>query len=135
MTSVTRREQGRSRRDHALLARYCANRDQASREALVERFMPLARSLAGRYRAGGEEDDLVQVASVGLLKAIDRYDPSRGIAFSSFAVPTILGELKRYFRDHGWTVRVPRDVQELSLRIGSVSEVRARPDDPEVPPP
>jgi len=64
----------------------------------------------------------MQVAYLGLLKAIDRYDPERGIAFSSFAVPTILGEIKRYFRDHGWTVRAPRDVQELAARAGRITD-------------
>jgi RNA polymerase sigma-B factor len=111
-----------ARDDRLLWQVHDAQRDHASREALVERFLPLARHLARRYQGGGEDEDLVQVASLGLLKAIDRFDPSRGIAFSSFAVPTIVGEIKRYFRDHGWAVRVPRDVQELALRLGSVSQ-------------
>src|SRR5204862_349822 len=80
-----------------------------AREALIRRCLPLARSLAGRYaRAGESLEDLVQVANIGLIKAVDRFDPTRGIAFSSFAVPSILGELKRHFRDHGWAARVPR---------------------------
>ncbi len=84
----------------------------------MQRFLPLARHLARRYRGGGDHlEDLMQVASIGLLNAIDRYDPDRGIAFSSFAVPTILGEIKRYFRDKGWTVRVPRELQERSLAV------------------
>ena len=113
----------RSRSDELLLfERHRAAPSQATREALVERFLPLALHLARRYPAGGEAEDLGQVASLGLLKAIDRYDPARGIAFSSFAVPTILGELKRHFRDHGWSVRPPREVQELSGRLGSISE-------------
>jgi RNA polymerase sigma-B factor len=89
----------------------------------VERFLPLARQLARRYQRAGEQfDDLVQVASLGLLKAVDRFDPERETAFSSFAVPTILGELKRHFRDKSWSVRVPRDLQELAVRLEPVSE-------------
>jgi RNA polymerase sigma-B factor len=81
----------------------------------------LARHLAGRYRGRGELDDLQQVAAVGLMKAIDRFDLDRGLAFSSFAVPTIVGELERHFRDQGWMVRVPRSLQELTLRIDRLS--------------
>ena len=101
--------------------------DAEAREELVQRFLPLARQLARRYQRGGEPlDDLVQVASLGLLKAIDRFDPSREVAFSSFAVPTILGELKRHFRDKGWSVRVPRDLQEMAVRVERVSEDLSR---------
>jgi RNA polymerase sigma-B factor len=107
----------RRAQDAALFARYREHADPQAREALVLRFLPLARHLARHYRATGEQDDLDQVASLALLKAIDRFDPERGIAFTSFAVPTIAGELKRYFRDKGWAVRVPRSVQELKLRI------------------
>jgi RNA polymerase sigma-B factor len=110
------------RQDQSLLERHQLERSEATRDALVKRYLPLAQHLARRYPAGGEQEDLMQVASMGLLKAIDRYDPSRGIAFSSFAVPTILGELKRYFRDHGWSVRPPRDVQELSGRLASAAD-------------
>jgi len=105
-----------------LFARYRRDHDPATRDALVARFLPLAHQLARRYRGGEEADDLKQVASLGLLKAIERFDPERGLAFTSFAVPTILGELKRYFRDHGWTVRVPRDLQELKLRVDTISQ-------------
>jgi RNA polymerase sigma-B factor len=107
----------RGARDAALLERYRLDRDPGDREALVERFLPLAHQLAHRYGNGSEREDLEQVAALGLVKALDRYDPSRGIAFTSFAVPTILGELKRYFRDLGWSVRVPRALQELAVRV------------------
>src|SRR5215216_380676 len=89
-----------------------------SRDEAVRRYLPLARSLAHRYGYTEEPmDDLEQVASIGLLKAIDRFDPARGTAFSSFAVPTILGELRRHFRDRTWALRVPRQLQDLTLRL------------------
>jgi RNA polymerase sigma-B factor len=92
--------------------------DRAAREEIFQRFQPLARKLASRYVNAQEPlEDLVQVAYVGLLGAIDRFDPDRGLAFSSFAVPTVLGELKRHFRDTGWAVHVPRGAQEMSLRV------------------
>ena len=110
--------------ERALLRRYAKNHDPVVREELASRFMPLARRLASRYRGDREPlDDLVQVASLGLVKALDRFDPDRGVAFSSYAVPTILGELKRHFRDRGWSVRVPRDLQE---RIAKVDRATAR---------
>jgi len=129
MTSArddTGRGAERTSEDRELFTRYGAG-DAQAREQLVERFLPLARQLARRYQRAGEPlDDLMQVASMGLIKAIDRFDPSREIAFSSYAVPTILGEIKRHFRDRTWAVRVPRDLQELTLRVdkavGELSE-------------
>ncbi len=117
----------RSSEDRRLLVRYHREGDPAAREQLVERFLPLARQLARRYQRGGEQlDDLIQVASLGLLKAIDRFDPARQTAFSSFAVPTILGELKRHFRDKGWSVRVPRDLQEMAVRVDRITDEMSR---------
>jgi RNA polymerase sigma-B factor len=99
--------------EKALFLRFRLDRDPTVREELVRRYLPFARSLALRYAGGGEpSDDLVQVASVGLIAAIDRFDPSRGVPFAAFASPTILGELRRHFRDRVWTLRVPRGLQE-----------------------
>jgi RNA polymerase sigma-B factor len=114
--------------ERALLRRHAEDPTPAVREELVERFMPLARRLASRYSGGAEPfDDLVQVASVGLVKAIDRFEPERGTAFSTFAVPTILGELKRHFRDRGWSIHVPREVQERILKVErALAELPAR---------
>jgi len=115
--SEGRVEDARARAERMLFASRDAG-DPHARDALVERFLPLARSLARRYeRAGEPMDDLVQVASLALVNAIDRFDPAHGYAFSSFAVPTIVGALKRHFRDRTWIVRPPRRVQELTLRV------------------
>jgi RNA polymerase sigma-B factor len=101
--------------------------DRRAREALVARFTPLARSLARRYDRSSEPfEDLLQVAMLGLLKAIERFDPDRGNAFASFAVPTILGEMRRYFRDSGWSVHVPRSLKERSLQVGEAQEALTR---------
>ncbi len=106
-----------SQSDAALLVRAHDDGDAAAREQLVERYLPLASQLARRYQRADEPlDDLIQVASLGLLKAVDRFDTSREVAFSSYAVPTIVGELKRHFRDRTWSLRVPRELQEMVLR-------------------
>jgi len=115
----TRDRSRRSRDDRRLFERYQRTGDPVARAELTERFLLLAR----RYERGSESlDDLTQVASLALLKAIDRFDPQHGVAFSSFAVPTIVGELKRYFRDYGWSVRVPRSLQELALHAQRESD-------------
>jgi RNA polymerase sigma-B factor len=110
-------------RPEELLACYAKNRDRASREALARQFLPLAHRLARRYvRSSEPADDLKQVAALGLLKAIDRFDPSRGPNFASYAIPTILGELRRYFRDSTWAVHVPRAAQERAQAIEAAQE-------------
>jgi RNA polymerase sigma-B factor len=97
--------------------------DKAARDQLVQRHMPLARSLAIQYRHAREPfDDLCQVANLGLVKAVDRFDPDRGIAFTSYAVPTILGELKRHFRDRTWSIHMSRAVQESIARVNKATE-------------
>ena len=112
----------RKREEH-LFERYQREGDMMAREKLVERFLPLARRLARRYeRASEPPEDLVQVASVGLVKAIDRFEPEQGSGFSSYAVPTILGELKRHFRDAGWALHVPRGMQERVLKVNEAIE-------------
>jgi RNA polymerase sigma-B factor len=109
--------------DEELFTAYHEYGDLEAREALTERFLPFARKLALRYSYTDEPiDDLVQVASLGLLGAIERFEPGRGNKFTSFAAPTILGELKRHFRDKGWTLHVPRDLQERALALSRATE-------------
>ena len=114
-------DQDRARADRLLFDRYIDEQDPVSRDAVVERFLPLARQIAARYQRPEEPfDDVYQVACYGLIKAVDRFDVDRGVAFSSYAVPTITGEIKRHFRDRAWSVRVPRDLQDLALRVERV---------------
>jgi RNA polymerase sigma-B factor len=117
------REGGREELEHQLMLRYHNEGDVGARQELAERFLPLARNLAQRYTYTDEPfDDLLQVASLGLIKAIDRFDPSRGNRFTSYATPTILGELKRHFRDKGWAMHVPRDLQERAMSVTRETE-------------
>jgi RNA polymerase sigma-B factor len=118
-TQRSRQRDGRGLETELLLKRYARARTQGDREQLAARFEPLARSLAMRFAHTSEPfDDLLQVARLALVKAIDRFDPERGTAFSSLAVPTILGELRRHLRDHSWPIHVPRELQELSQKLG-----------------
>ncbi len=112
------RDPKQAAREAALLRRYAATGDPRAKEELAERFMPLARSMAMRYRGGSESlDDLVQVASLGLVKAIEGFDPDRGRPFAAYAVPTMLGELRRHFRDHVWNMHLPRGLQERTMAV------------------
>jgi RNA polymerase sigma-B factor len=107
--------------EERLLRHYSRDGDLRAREEVIGRFLPLARKLASRYLHAGEQyEDLVQVSCLGLVKAVDRYDPDRGGSFVNYAVPTMLGELKRHFRDKGWALRVPRATQELALKVSEV---------------
>lgn len=106
-----------------LFKRYKETGDEQAREQLVLAHLNLARFLASKFKNRGESlDDLVQVATIGLIKAIDRFDISRGLEFTTYATPTIMGEIKRHFRDKGWSVRVPRRLQELSAKVTQVSD-------------
>jgi RNA polymerase sigma-B factor len=108
----------RAQREHELLRRIHVGGDQRARDQLAEEMLPLARALAGRYANRGEPlDDLVQVACIGIMKAIDGFDIGREVRFSSYATPTVLGEIKRHFRDKTWSMRVPRGMQELQLQV------------------
>jgi len=110
-------------RVEALFRRSQRDGDRAARETLVREFLPLARKLARRYAQSSEPyEDLVQVASLALVKAIDRFDPDRGVSFPGFAIPTILGELRRYFRDSTWSVRISRSAKERALTVADATE-------------
>ena len=109
--------------DRELLKRYHERGDLAARERLIEQYLPLVRSLARRYSYRGELlEDLVQVGCIGLIKAIDRFDVDRGVELTTYATPNIIGEIKRHFRDKGWSVRVPRGLQELNVKLSRLIE-------------
>lgn len=109
---------------HELFRRYKEEGDVEAREKLVMSHMNLVRFLANKFKNRGEPlDDLIQVGYLGLLKAIDRFDPSRGLEFTTYATPTIMGEIKRHFRDKGWSIRVPRRLQELSAKVNQATDV------------
>ncbi|WP_303131716.1 SigB/SigF/SigG family RNA polymerase sigma factor [uncultured Olsenella sp.] len=113
-------DKGRTRE---LFRRYKEEGDEEAREQLIESHLNLVRFLASKFKNRGEPlDDLIQVGSIGLIKAIDRFDPERGLEFTTFATPTITGEIKRHFRDKGWSVRVPRRLQELSAKVNQVTD-------------
>src|SRR2546428_8820452 len=123
--AAAHRERGKrlAENDKALLRRYHEQGDLQAREQLIEQYMSLVRSLARRYSYRGEQlDDLVQIGAIGLIKAIDRFDLSRGVALTTYATPTIIGEIKRHFRDKGWSVRVPRSLQELNVQLSRLVE-------------
>ena len=112
-----------SAEDRVLLRRYHEEGDLSAREQLIERYMSLVRSLARRYSYRGEQlDDLVQIGAIGLIKAIDRFDLDRGVELTTYATPNIIGEIKRHFRDKGWSVRVPRGLQELNVQLSKLIE-------------
>ncbi|MEX2212244.1 MAG: SigB/SigF/SigG family RNA polymerase sigma factor [Gaiellaceae bacterium] len=114
----------RSGDDKALLRRYHEQGDLQAREELIEQYMSLVRSLARRYSYRGEQlEDLVQIGAIGLIKAIDRFDIERGVELTTYATPNIIGEIKRHFRDKGWSVRVPRGLQELNVRLSRLIEL------------
>jgi len=111
------------RTDKELLRRYHEHGDLAAREQLIEQYMSLVRSLARRYSYRGEQlEDLVQIGAIGLIKAIDRFDMNRGVELTTYATPNIIGEIKRHFRDRGWSVRVPRGLQELNVQLSRLVE-------------
>ncbi len=113
----------RAQRERHLLRCYHERGDTRARDTLAEEMVPLARALAGRYTGRGEPlDDLVQVACVGIMKAIEGFDLEREVRFSSYATPTVLGEIKRYFRDKTWAMRVPRGLQELQIEVAKARD-------------
>lgn len=120
-------EKGLKAGEDVLLARYARTRDPILRDRLVLSHDRLVRYLAGKFATRGEPmDDLIQVATIGLINAIDRYEPDRGLKFTTYATPTIVGELRRYFRDKGWMLKVPRRLQELNQAVMKARESLAR---------
>lgn len=124
---MTSRNSGKSAWDkektRELFRRFKEEGDMDAREKLVMSHLNLVRFIANKFKNRGEPiDDLIQVGYLGLLKAIDRFDPSRGLEFTTFATPTIMGEIKRHFRDKGWSVRVPRRLQELSAKVNQATD-------------
>ena len=110
-------------RTRKLFAQYQETHDSEVRDQLIVSHLNLVRFLASKFKNRGEPlDDLIQVGTIGLIKAIDRFDPSRGLEFTTYATPTIMGEIKRHFRDKGWSVRVPRRLQELSAKVNQVTD-------------
>src|SRR5205814_4265938 len=112
-----------AKNDKVLLRRYHEQGDLAARKQLIEQYMSLVRSLARRYSYRGEQlEELVQIGAIGLIKAIDRFDVNRGVELTTYATPNIIGEIKRHFRDRGWSVRVPRGLQELNVQLSRLVE-------------
>ncbi len=110
-------------RTRELFRRYKSKGDASARDQLIVNHLNLVRFLASKFKNRGEPvEDLVQVGTIGLIKAIDRFDPERGLEFTTYATPTIMGEIKRHFRDKGWSVRVPRRLQELSAKVNQATD-------------
>jgi RNA polymerase sigma-B factor len=116
-------DEPRTMSEEQLLVLVRDHKHQAAREELITRYLPLVRSLARRFGSRGQPvEDLIQVGCIGLIKAIDRFDLDKGVELSTYATPTILGEIKRYFRDKGWAVKVPRSLQDLNVRLNRMME-------------
>ena len=110
-------------RTRELFRRYKEEKDSEARDQLIVSHLNLVRFLASKFKNRGESlEDLIQVGTIGLIKAIDRFDPDRGLEFTTYATPTIMGEIKRHFRDKGWSVRVPRRLQELSAKVNQATD-------------
>jgi RNA polymerase sigma-B factor len=125
--NTSRRLQWDKKRTAELFRRYQSNDDGDARDELITMYLNLVRYLAGKYRNRGEQiDDLVQVGTIGLIKAVDRFDIERGLEFTTYATPTIIGEIKRHFRDKCWAVKVPRRLQELSTKVNGAIDAMTR---------